>query len=173
MGKTDIPHDKDIELVRNKSAQVRQWLQHRSRKRPDHNHSALPNVLFEAASAGIDTRVLDTHETIEKIRNITRLKRRGTERDFAVANCVFNSVDAVAWLMRAFLSIYDAARSCGNRKAACAAMRREYFSGLCTIACTCVQRSSMQLYIVFGPCVCVNMGEMLVERAGLTSDFVV
>ncbi|CAE7504177.1 unnamed protein product [Symbiodinium pilosum] len=116
VGKTDIPHDKDIELVRNKSAQVRQWLQHRSRKRPDHNHSALPNVLFEAASAGIDTRVLDTHETIEKIRNITRLKRRGTERDFAVANCVFNSVDAVAWLMRAFLSIYDAARSCGNRK---------------------------------------------------------
>ena len=105
------------ELYRNKSAEVRRWLQDKSSKRPDKHHAALPNVLFEAATAGIDTRLLDDDQTIEKIRNITRLRRRGRERGFAIAQCVFNSVDAAAWLIRAFLSIHDAARSCGNRKA--------------------------------------------------------
>jgi len=104
------------ELYRNKSAEVRRWLQDKSSKRPDKHHAALPNVLFEAATAGIDTRLLDDDQTIEKIRNITRLRRRGRERGFAIAQCVFNSVDAAAWLIRAFLSIHDAARSCGNRK---------------------------------------------------------
>ncbi|CAE7253959.1 unnamed protein product [Symbiodinium sp. CCMP2592] len=103
-------------LYRNKSAEVRRWLQDKSSKRPDKHHAALPNVLFEAATAGIDTRLLDDDQTIEKIRNITRLRRRGRERGFAIAQCVFNSVDAAAWLIRAFLSIHDAARSCGNRK---------------------------------------------------------
>ena len=105
------------ELYRNKSADVRRWLQDKSSKRPDKHHAALPNVLFEAATAGIDTRLLDDDKTIDKIRNITRLRRRGRERGFAIAQCVFNSVDAAAWLIRAFLSIHDAARSCGDRKA--------------------------------------------------------
>ncbi|CAE7242790.1 hypothetical protein AK812_SmicGene34602 [Symbiodinium microadriaticum] len=104
------------ELYRNKSADVRRWLQDKSSKRPDKHHAALPNVLFEAATAGIDTRLLDDDKTIDKIRNITRLRRRGRERGFAIAQCVFNSVDAAAWLIRAFLSIHDAARSCGDRK---------------------------------------------------------
>ena len=105
---------------------MRRWLQSRSSKRPDEHHAALPNVLFEAKTAGIDPRVLGVtdDDTIETIRNISRLTRAGTERGFAIANCVFNAVDAVAWLIRAFLSINDAARTCGDRKAALAAVAR-------------------------------------------------
>ena len=115
---SDPSHEIDTQLVRRKSAEVRGWLRNSSGKRPDAKHAALPNVLFEASTAGIDTRVLGIDDTIDKIRNITRRRNARTERNFAIANCAFNSVDAAAWLIRAFLSIRDAAKSCGDRKAA-------------------------------------------------------
>ena len=39
------------------------------------------------------------------------------ERNFALANCVFDSVAATTWIMRALLSIEEAARNCPDPKA--------------------------------------------------------
>ena len=39
------------------------------------------------------------------------------ERNFALANCVFDSVAATTWMMRALLSIEEASRNCPEPKA--------------------------------------------------------
>ncbi|CAE7243431.1 unnamed protein product [Symbiodinium necroappetens] len=103
-----------VGLYRNKSAELQRLLKETTSKHPDHEHAALPNVLFDAASHGLPRSALDS--TFQKIKAIHRHGNRKTERNFALANCVFDSVDAVGWLMRALLSINEASHSCDDPK---------------------------------------------------------
>ena len=103
-----------IALYRNKSAEFQRRLKSMTSKRPDEHHAALPNVLFDAATHGVSRSVLDS--TVDKIRAVTRHNNAKTERNFALSNCVFDSMNAVGWLMRALLSINEATRACADPK---------------------------------------------------------
>ena len=51
------------------------------------------------------------------MKAISGKRNYATERRFALANCVFDSVAASTWLMRALLSIEEATRNCPEPKA--------------------------------------------------------
>ena len=81
---------------------------------PEHGGRAnLPNVLFSASVKGIPRELIHAN-TIEAISG---KRNYHTERNFALANCVFDSVAATTWLMRALLSIEEATRNCPEPKA--------------------------------------------------------
>ena len=104
----------NVALYRNKSAELRRQLTSMASKHPDNHHAALPSVLFDARTHGLPRSALDS--TLDKIRAIKRAHNAKTERNFAIANCVWDSIDAVGWLMRALLSINEASHTCDNPK---------------------------------------------------------
>ena len=105
---------RNIALYRNKSAELQRRLKDISSKIPDHQHQALPNVLFDATTHGLPRGALDG--TYAKIRAVKRHNNRKTERNFALSACAFDSTSAVGWLMRALMSIKEAATGCDNPK---------------------------------------------------------
>ncbi|CAL1170939.1 unnamed protein product [Cladocopium goreaui] len=74
----------------------------------------LPNVLFDAESKGLPR---DLVSKLQKVRAVDAKHNYNTERNFALANCVFDSVAATTWMMRALLSIEEASRNCPEPKA--------------------------------------------------------
>lgn len=73
----------------------------------------LPNVLFDAESKGLPRDLVSKEQ---KVRAVDAKHNYNTERNFALANCVFDSVAATTWMMRALLSIEEASRNCPEPK---------------------------------------------------------
>ncbi|CAL1137233.1 unnamed protein product, partial [Cladocopium goreaui] len=76
--------------------------------------AVLPNVLFDAESKGLPRDLVSKEQ---KVRAVDAKHNYNTERNFALANCVFDSVAATTWMMRALLSIEEASRNCPEPKA--------------------------------------------------------
>eukprot|EP00438_Fugacium_kawagutii_P014738 Skav202462 [mRNA] locus=scaffold149:362656:364617:+ [translate_table: standard] len=97
--------DANVSAYRAKSKEIAARLRNLT---AEHGRAVLPNVLLDAETAGFPRDLLK----LQTVKAIDRKHKYKTERNFALASCVFDSVQATTWIMRALLSIESASRSC-------------------------------------------------------------
>eukprot|EP00913_Durusdinium_trenchii_P022388 g21032.t1 len=110
----DLPMSRNISAYRRKSSEIAERLRNLAGPGSAGGRAILPNVLFDAQTKGLPRDLVSAYQ---KVKTIDAKHKYKTERDFALANCVFDSVAAVTWITRALLSIEEAARNCPAPKA--------------------------------------------------------